>query len=224
MVPTGAEAVTAIQALGNWKESWDAGTSGSSTGGMSVVNLPSLSGQARKFSTTYTNNGGERYWVSFGSDPQATNFMYDAWIYLPSPATSIDTLELDMNQVVSNGDTIIFGFQCDGNSHTWDYDENAGSPTNYVDHWVRSEQPCNVQNWSPDSWHHVQIWYSRDNSGNVTYHSVWLDGTEQPINATVPSAFSLGWASVLLTNFQVDGRGADGSMTAFLDKLTIYRW
>lgn len=191
---------------------------------MSVVSLPSLSGQARQFATTYTEEGGERYWVSFGSDTTATNFLYDAWIYLPSSAADIDTLELDMNQVVADGDTVIYGFQCDGNAKTWDYTENAGSPASYQDHWVRSEQPCNIRNWAPDSWHHVQIWYSRDSSGNVTYHSVWLDGTEQDIDATVPSAFTLGWAPVLLTNVQVDGEGASGSSTAYIDKLTVYRW
>jgi hypothetical protein len=29
---------------------------------------------------------------------------------------------------------------------------------------------------------------------------------------------------VLLTNFQVDGLGASGSVTLFMDDLVIYRW
>jgi hypothetical protein len=216
--------VSAIQTLSKWKLADDSGTRGTASGAMTVVALPSLSGQARQFATRYTNGGGERYWISFGSDATATNFFYDAWIYLSNSASGIDTLELDMNQVTANGQTVIYGFQCDGNSHTWDYTENAGSPTNYVDHWLHSEKACNVHNWAVDTWHHVQIWYSRDASGNVTYHSVWLDGMEQQIDATVPSSFSLGWAPVLLTNFQVDGQGASGSSNAYVDKLTIYRW
>jgi hypothetical protein len=61
--------------------------------------------------------------------------------------------------------------------------------------------------------------------GNVTYNSVWLDGVEALINETVPSAFTLGWAAgTLLTNFQVDGVGAGGSSTLYLDNLTVYRW
>jgi len=42
---------------------------------------------------------------------------------------------------------------------------------------------------------------------------------------TVPSAFALGWAPTLLTNFQIDGAvaGSD-TATAYLDDLTIYRW
>jgi hypothetical protein len=45
------------------------------------------------------------------------------------------------------------------------------------------------------------------------------------INATVPSAFALGWAPTILTNFQVDGEtAAAGSSTVYLDQLTVYRW
>ena len=72
--------------------------------------------------------------------------------------------------------------------------------------------------------HHVQIQFSRDSHGNVTYRSVWFDGAEQEINATVPSAFALGWGPALLTNFQVDGIGGSGSAIVYLDNLTVYRW
>jgi hypothetical protein len=69
----------------------------------------------------------------------------------------------------------------------------------------------------------VQVTYSRDDSGNATYQSVWLDGKEQDINATTPSAFSLGWGPTLITNLQVDGIG-NGSNTIYMDNLTISRW
>jgi len=58
----------------------------------------------------------------------------------------------------------------------------------------------------------------------VTYNSVTLDGAEQPIKATVNSAFSLGWAPTLLTNFQIDGYGPKGANTVYMDNLTISRW
>jgi hypothetical protein len=90
---------------------------------------------------------------------------------------------------------------------------------------VHSNQACSVQNWTPNAWHHVQISYSRDNSGNVTYKSVWLDGVQQDLNATVYSSFALGWSPTLLTNFQVDGNtAASSTSTVYLDNLTIYRW
>jgi hypothetical protein len=129
-----------------------------------------------------------------------------------------------MNQVLANGDTVIFAVQCDGYSNTWDYTTNAGTPANFVDQWIHSSAPCNPHAWITDTWHHLQMTYSRDRQGNVTYKSVWLDGVQEDLNATVPSAFTLGWAPVLLTNFQVDGLGGYGSVTADLDNLTVYRW
>jgi hypothetical protein len=72
-------------------------------------------------------------------------------------------------------------------------------------------------------WHHVQISYSRNDAGMVTYKSVWLDGKEQVINATVLGARAMGWGPVLLANFQVDGRGT-GTGTIYLNDLTVYRW
>lgn len=187
---------------------------------MSIVSSPSLSGAAREFATTYSNSGGERYWVSFGADVTATHFLYDGWIYIASPSNDIANLELDMNQVMSNGETVIYGFQCDGYSGTWDY--TSESPSG---HWIHSAQACNPRKWTTDTWHHVQISYSRDDVGNVTYEAVWLDGNEQDINQTVPSAVALKWGiGTLLTNFQVDGVGTSGSSIIYLDNLTISRW
>jgi hypothetical protein len=201
----------------------DPGAGISSSGTMQVVSSPSLGGHAREFDTTFSNSGGETYNVTFGNDANATNFFYDGWVYLTDSASSIANLEMDMNQVLPNGQTVIYGFQCDGNSSTWDYTANNGSPSHPVDVWVHSYAACNVQNWRKNVWHHVQISYSRNDSGNVTYHSVWLDGAESKIEATVPSTFDLNWSPALLTNFQIDGRGS-GSNTVYLDHLNIARW
>ncbi len=174
--------------------------------------------------TDYTGSSAERYYVSFGQDTAATHFLYDAWVYLDGSVSDVANLEMDVNQVMANGQTVIFGFQCDGYSKTWDYTTNAGTPENYVDQWLKSDQACNLEEWSVETWHHVQVLYSRDSAGNVTYEAVWLDDAEQDIDTTVPSAFALGWGSTLLTNLQVDGRGPSGSSTVYLDNLTIYRW
>jgi hypothetical protein len=120
---------------------------------------------------------------------------------------------------------VIFGFQCDGWSGTWDYTRNAGTPQKPVDQWLHSTQSCNPRRWTTNAWHHIQISYARDDSGNVTYKSVWFDGVEQDINATAPSAFALGWGPALLVNFQVDGATSTaGSSMIYLDNLAVYRW
>lgn len=222
-IPSSAVSVSSIQALGNWQMAYDTGTNGSASGNMALVGSPTINGSTRRFITKYTSGGGERYWVSFGDDTGATNFEYDAWVYFDGTQGDVANLEMDMNQTMSNGQTVIYGFQCDGYNNVWDYDRNGGTPTNYKDEWVQSKVPCEIRSWSRDTWHHIQITYSRS-GGNVTYHSVWLDGKEHAINATVPSAFALGWGPVLLTNFQVDGLGSSGTANLYLDKLTISRW
>jgi hypothetical protein len=223
IVPQNAVSVSNIQNTGSWQLNHDPATGSASSGSMAIVPNPSITGNARQFNTSFSNYGGEIYNVAWGNDPNPSNFFYDGWVYMTSSASNILNLEMDMNQVLPNGDTVIYGFQCDGASQTWDYTKNAGTPAQPNDQWVHSNAYCNASQWTPNMWHHVQISYSRDNSGNVTYHSVWLDGLESPLNVTVPSDFTLGWTPTLLTNFQVDGNQS-GSNTVYLDNLTISRW
>ena len=223
VAPSNSSGVSSIQAFGGWRQQKDGGTSGWASGSMRLTNSPARSGNARQFSTSFSGNGGERYYVDFSDDAAATNFLYDAWVYVNNSAGSIANLEMDVNQVMENGQTVIYGFQCDGWSGTWDFTENRGSASHPIDAWVHSGAGCNPRSWARNAWHHVQISYSRNSYGTVTYHSVWLDGRESAINATVYSAFALGWGPTILTNFQVDGLG-NGSATVYLDNLTIKRW
>jgi hypothetical protein len=222
--PGNSASVSSIENLGNWQMEHDGGTGGWASGAMNLVGWPTLSGSSRQFYTAYGNFGGERYHVAFSDDVNATNFTYDAWIYLDGSAGNIGNLEMDLNQVMPNGQTVIFGFQCDGYSGTWDYNANWTGPYKPTNTWMHSSAPCNLRSWGRNQWHHIQISYSRNEYGVVTYHSVWVDGLQEPINATAPSAYALGWSPVLLTNFQVDGLGPYGSVTVYLDNLTIYRW
>jgi hypothetical protein len=181
------------------------------------------SGSSRKFATSFSNSGGERYSISFGDDRTSTNFLYDAWIYVASPSSKLANIELDLYQTMSNGNTVLMGFQCDGYAGTWDYNKNSGTASNTHGTWVRSSAKCNPRSWTTGAWHHVQIQYSRTSGGYVTYHAVWFDGVKSSLNVTVFDAHSLGWGSALVTNFQVDGLGT-GSATLYLGALTVYRW
>jgi hypothetical protein len=224
-IPSTATKVSGIQSMANWRIKHDTATPGTSTGVMTDVADPSLSGLAERFDTSFTNGGGELYSVTYAKDAAKTNFVYDAQVYIED-GSKIMNLEMDNNQVIPNGDTVIYAFQCSGASNTWEYSSNAGTPSNPSVKWLRSTAPCNPANWKTNAWHHVQISYSRDSVGNVTYHSVWFDGVESAINKTANSDFRLGWAAgVLIANFQVDGESkTDGSATLFLDNFSIYRW
>ncbi|MGA8528378.1 MAG: hypothetical protein WB622_01605 [Acidobacteriaceae bacterium] len=222
--PSDATKVSSVQTLSGWTAAHDTGMGGSASGSTAVVTSPTLSGHARKFSASWSNSGGERYSKSFGDNRTSTNFLYDGWVYISSSSGSIANIEMDLNQTMPSGNTVIFGFQCDGYKGKWDYSENTGSAAKPVGKWVSTSVACNPASWSRNAWHHVQIEYSRATSGgNITYKSVTLDGTTHAINKTAFNARSLGWGSSIVTNFQIDGRGS-GSATVYLDKLTVSRW
>lgn len=223
IIPSYATSVSSIQAVTNWVATHDGGSGGSSSGNSVIANSPSISGAARKFSTTFSYYGGERYIATFGDDATAQNFFYDTWLYI-AQGSSIANIEMDMNQVMPNGQTVIYGFQCDGWTKTWDFTMNKGTPTSPIDAWVHTGKYCNPASWGTNAWHHVQILYSRDAYGNVCYKSVWLDGAESDFYSIVPSAFSLGWGQTMLTNFQVDGASTSGGSVVYMDNLIVYRW
>ena len=224
-IPANATVASNIQDLSNWSWNHDKGTSGSSNGTTSLVSSPSAGGgKTRAFSMNFSSGGGEIYHVSYGKDTAATHFVYDNYVWLNS-TTDIGNVEMDMNQVVADGDTIIYGVQCDTYSKTWDYTKNAGTRAKPIDKWIHSNIPCDARTWSTSKFHHIQIQYSRDTNGWVTYESIWFDGVKSDFeNAFVPSAFSLGWGETLLTNFQIDGYGSSGSNSGYFSNLTIYRW
>jgi hypothetical protein len=147
---------------------------------MSLVSSPSLYGNTRQFVTSFTNNGDERYSVVFADDVNAKNFFYDTWVYLTSSSSKIANIEFDTNQVMSNGQTVLIGFQCDGWTGNWAYTVNQGSATNVKPHWVsKSGTNCNPRSWSQNKWHHVQASFSRDDSGYITYIPVARWGRNQ---------------------------------------------
>ena len=225
VVPTNADSVSHIQALSGWKAEHDTGGPGSSSGSTSIVSSPSLYGSTREYKTSFTNSGDERYSKSFGDDTNAENLFYDAWIYLTSSSSKIANLEFDVNQVMPNGQTVLIGVQCDGYSGSWAYTVNTGSAGSPKPKWVgKSGTKCNPRSWSQYKWHHVQASFSRNSSGTITYHSVWLDGVETSLNVQAFGAADLGWAPIVNTQFQIDGLGSSGTVTAYLNNVTVSMW
>ena len=223
-IPSTADVVSSIEVLGGWRAAHDTGGPGSSSGSMSVVSSPSLYGSSRKFVTSFSSNGDERYSISFSDNIDAENLFYDAWVYLTSSSSKIGNLEFDVNQVMSDGKTALIGFQCDGYSGEWAYNVNKGSAGSPKPAWVsKSGTHCNPRSWSINKWHHVQASFSRNSSGTVTYHSIWFDGAQTAINTSAFVAADLGWAPIVNTQFQVDGVGS-GTVTAYVDHLTVSMW
>lgn len=213
-----------LDGAADWQAAHDAATPGESRGSSVYPTTVPPYDDAREFYMTYSAHGGERFSLRFGSSASATEFVYDTYIYFANPS-EVQNVEMDINQVMSNGQTVIFGTQCSSNSGTWEYTTAVMVDGEQKPHWNASNIPCNPKTWTANSWHHVQIASSRDSSGNVTYDWVNLDGTASTFaNATGPSALSLGWSlGDLSLNFQLDGASeVSGSITAYIDDLTIY--
>jgi hypothetical protein len=224
-IPSSSSSVSSIQTFSGWVGIHDGGTPGSSSGWSAVTSSPSRTGGARKFAMNYTKFGGHRYSIAFGDDESAANFTLDAWVFTPSGNGGLKNLELDLNQVLSGGQTVIYGMQCDGWTNTWDVAINKGTTTKPWNTWAHTSAPCNVQNWSKNAWHHVQLSYSRNDTGWITYKSASVDGASHPINMTVLGAYMLGWKPTLVVNVQLDGAtSGTGSASVIVDNLTVNRW
>ncbi len=212
-----------LEGSAKWEWNHDPGTPGSSRGSSVYPQAsPSLDGTARQYYFTYAKQGGEIYHLTFGSDTNATHFVYDTYVFFPD-TSQVENVEMDMNQVMSDGRTVIFGTQCATGSGTWEYTKVSGGQP----HWYPSNIPCKPSDWSVNAWHHVQIASHRDDAGVVTYDWVIVDGVKSVFQGAVgPSALGLGWPfGDLLLNFQLDGKnGTTGAITAYTDKMTIYRW
>ena len=118
-----------------WTWEKDSGTPGSAHGSTVYPSTISYYDNARKFYTSYSARAGYRWHYSFAKSTTATHFVYDTYVYLADPS-QVANLELDMNQVMSNGKTVIFGAQCSSYSETWEYTLSSGSA-----HWKSLQCP-----------------------------------------------------------------------------------
>jgi hypothetical protein len=220
-IPANAQSSGDLVSASNWTFTHDSGTSGSATGSTHYpVSSPSLDGKAREYSVSYSNKAGERYSLTFNHNTEVTHFVYDTYVYFEEPS-EVANLELDMNQVISNGKTVIFAFQCSGDAGAWEYSTISGNSP----HWHSTGLSCNPKNWAAKTWHHVQIASHRDSSGNVSYDWVNLDGSYQQVNKGGEGAIDLHWAAGDLNlNFQLDGATSRGTMQVYADNLIIHYW
>jgi hypothetical protein len=223
-IPAYAVSTGDLDARLGWSQIHDGGTPGTSRGSSVYPATTPVYDDARKFFMTYTNRGGERWNLNAGKDAKATHFVLDAYIFLPNPSQVLN-LEMDINQVTANGDTVILSTQCAGINGVgaWEAGYTVGPKT---DHWWASGIKCDPRKWAPNVWHHVQIGMHRDANGVVTHDWVDFDGAHHPWGYTRQSSHFLGWApAVVNVQYQIEGSSTgSGSVTSFVHKLTVYRW
>lgn len=201
--------------LSHWCWEHDPGTPGISVGSSWI------SGALRRFDVVWKNFGGQRFHIYLGpahKDAKSTTFTIDTWIYFNN-LTNVNNIEIDLNQVMANGNTVIFGLQCNFPRGMWQYTTNlSGRP-----HWNDSNVACSRKVWKGGVWHHVILKYHRDAAGNVSYDSVNFDTRLSKFaGAFGPSVFGLGWETGRqVANFQIDGNGKFSGTTAYLSNFTV---
>jgi hypothetical protein len=221
-IPSNAVNSGSLEAKSGWRGVHDSGTPGSSHGSMVYPATTPVYDNAREYYMTYTARGGERWSLSFAKDSGATHFVLDTYVYVVNPS-QLANLELDLNQVLSNGKTVIMGTQCSGFNKVWEW--TAYQNGHYG--WHKSSIACNPMSWSAKTWHHIQIGFHRDSSGVVTHDWVSMDGKKSSFSgAKANAAKSMGWEpKTLQMNVQMDGYSkSSGSVKIYLHKTTFYRW
>ena len=220
-IPSYASSSGDLDGVSDWLGVHDGGTPGESKGSMEYPATTPLYDDARKFYMTYSDRAGERWSLSFARDAEATHFVLDTYIFLPNPS-QVENLELDVNQVMPNGETVIMGTQCAGSNGTWESAYTSGTQ----DHWKSASIHCNPREWAANQWHHVQIGMHRDSNGVVTHDWVNFDGTHSVWGESQQAAHSLGWAAGdLVLNYQVEGESSgSGSVTSYIHEMTVLRW
>jgi hypothetical protein len=222
-LPSGATSSGDLDGSNKWTQDHDGGTPGSSRGSSVFPASTPLYDDARKFYMTYSDQAGERWSNTFAKDTESNYFVLDTYVLLPNPS-ELKNLELDINQVIANGETIILSTQCSGEIGQWEYGDSVGKH----DHWKSSGIKCNPADWKANVWHHVQIGEHRDSTnGFVTHDYVIVDGVQSFFkDATLESAHFLNWgAGDVNTQFQIEGASkGSGSVTAYIHNFTVYRW
>jgi hypothetical protein len=146
-IPPNAISSGDLDSAHNWKEGHDARTPGNADGKTAYPAKTPVYDEARLFSMTYSDRAGERWSNSFANDTESSNYVLDVYVFLPKPS-EIKNLEMDINQVAPNGETIIMSTQCSGTHGLWEY----GDTVNNVDHWLLSNLPCNPERWAANVW------------------------------------------------------------------------
>ena len=209
-----------IDSLSSWQCTHDLGTPGPSEGSTSLVANPSRDGQARRFDVSSDAYGGERCSSPLPTvDGASTKFSLDLWWFM-TDLTHVNNLEFDLNQVLPNTETIIFGTQCSFAVGKWEFTTKVGTSA----HWNISNATCSRALWTVDTWHHLVLQFHRDATGVVTYDSVSLDDNVQAfVDASGPSKFALHWypPGLQVVNVQIGGDKSANRTTAYLDSVSV---
>jgi hypothetical protein len=180
------------------------------------VATPSLDGKSTQFwigGTTPYSDG--LWWKQLGGDDVRHHFVYDLNFYLTTPQYA-QALEFDVNQS-NKKNMYIMAVQCNikaaGGGH-WDVWNGL------TKHWISTGVGCTAP--SAYTWHHLTEEFQRDDSGNITFVAITLDGVKHYINKTYGSLPKA--VSEINVAVQIDGDSKMDNFSEWVDKVTLYAW
>jgi hypothetical protein len=220
--PANAKVFSNIQQMGGWGNCASSGCSGSSA---SVAywmaqnqTSPSLDG----ISTEYYING--KAWAdvlwhkSLGPVDSASNFLLDYWLKPNADAnTNAIALEFDIIQAIG-GRKWDMSNECHFTSSPhWDTWDGAAMT------WIHTNVPC--PKLDPNTWHHVQIYAQRigTQTHNVSYT---VDNNTYPVPTQYAyhNTQTTSWADSVNVQVQLDTNANGGTVSEYIDKMTLYAW
>jgi hypothetical protein len=197
-----------------WKSTHDADSGGgtSSTGTTKYIDAV----QGRNFHVEYQGKySGHRFSLWCADDADSCNWCYDLEVMFKGDSAShINNMELDINQVLDDGRTVIYDCQCTPDG--WE-----------VDCWKETRVKGNPQQWGNGVWHHIREFFSRSTDGNVTnwlgveHNGVYNNFGYPPGNR----ALELGWDEKrIVINFQLGSAKSSGTIDAYARNIQVWRW
>ena len=143
--------------------------------------------------------------------PSLQHFTYDVYFFGKNLEKS-QALEFDINQFF-NSMGFIWGHECRiAGGHEWDTWDNVNK------HWVDTGFACKPVS---NSWNHLVIQVSRNDSNQLVFESITLNGNTHTLNVTRPHGTAgKDWWGVTI-NWQYDGNVNQDPYTVYLDELNF---
>jgi hypothetical protein len=217
-IPANAVVISDIQKMTNW------GSCSTSCAGEPGTNAiysmqqgissPSLSGSAIEFDVSGGTPWADAlWWKQVGGNDAMTHFVYDISFYL-TDVNAAQALEFNANQNAA-GNRYEYATQCDiKGSHHWRIWPHAQM------HWLDTGVACPAP--MQDAWNQLTWEFSRNNSNQVVWEAVTLNGKRSVINQSFDSFPATG--SGIDVAFQMDSDGGPTPWSVWVDKVSLTEW
>jgi len=190
---------------------------------------PSRDGDSTQFYISGPAYSNALWWNKLGPHNNFSNFQTDFWVYFDSnTAVYGQAFEFDTFQF-TKGREFMFGTQCDYAVNLWEvWNQQSGR-------WVQTSIPC--PKFQTGVWYHITWQFHRGQKDRNMYYDYLsveqyaADGKtiasskSYALNLVYPSGpLPVGWDEDFGVQFQMDINGTGGTLTEWIDSVTLTAW